>query len=139
MTTRIDEQLNTRYLVPGVDLGTAASAEMNGFEEDSGDLPYSQLPALMDIPSPTGWQDMLGLNQIAPSPDLIGPPPRMFSYMKKRDASNATASLHLPASAPGSVVDPSAALKIGRMKAMLAKYDQTVRGIHLRASQGGRP
>ena len=117
-------------------MGTAAAAEPDGFEEDSGDAPYSQLPRFLNIPSPTGWQDLLGLNQIAPSPSQIDPPPRPTSYLRAGTANSATASLRLQASRGGT--GASAPVKVKRMKAMLARYDQTVRRIHARASGGGR-
>lgn len=135
MTTRIDE-LNSRYLVPGVDLDTAASAELEGFEEDFGEAPYSQLPPLMDIPSPTGWQDLLGLNQAAPSPSQIDPPPRPISYLRLGAANRLTTSLQVQTSFASS--HAFATPKVERMKAMLSGYNQTVRRIYARASRGGR-
>ncbi len=51
MTNKIDE-LNARYLIPGIELGTTAVADPDGTEEDYGDAPYSQVPAVTDIPSP---------------------------------------------------------------------------------------
>ena len=135
MTTRIDE-LNSRYLVPGIDLGTAAPAELGEFEEDFGDAPYSQLPTLTGIRSPTGWQDMFGLNRVAPSPSSIDPPPRPSSYARAGIAN--TASPSLQSQIPRNQSRAFESLKIGRMKDMLAAYDQTVRRIHARTTGGSR-
>lgn len=135
---RIDE-LKTSYLIPGTDLGTTAVADPEGFEEDYGDAPYSRLPAFTEIPSPNGVHELLGLNQVAPSPTQIDPPPWPAIYSRGAATANrATASLHLPANAPGKGTDVSASQKIERMKKLLASYDQTVRRIHARASGGGR-
>lgn len=135
MTPKIDE-LNSRYLVPGIDLGTAASTELDGLGEDPIDSPYGQLPPLMEIPSPTGWQDLLGLNHAAPSPSQIDPPPRPTSHLGVRATNSATTSQRRQG--PGGGTRASAPLKVNRMKAMLARYEQMVRRIHARATGGGR-
>jgi hypothetical protein len=138
MTIKIDE-LNTRYLIPGIELGPAAAADPDGTEEDYGDAPYSQMPDVADMPSPIGWQDLLGLNQVSPSPSQIDPPPRPTS-MEKGTTANAigASSLRFLGSAPrdGRGAAP-ASPKIERMIGMLASYDHAARRIRARASEGG--
>jgi hypothetical protein len=95
MTIKIDE-LNARYLIPGVDLGTTAVADSDSTEEDYHDAPYSQLPAVTDIPSPTGWQDLLGLNQLSSSPSQIDPPPLPPSLKRGTNGNIGGNSLRLP-------------------------------------------
>jgi hypothetical protein len=137
MTTKIDE-LNARYLIPGVDLGTTAVADPDGTEEDYKDAPYSQVPEMTDIPSPTGWQDLFGLNQVSPSPSQIDPPPLPVSLGRGTGADIRGASLHFPKSASGDVVSAaSTSPKVERMLNMLTDYDQAARQIRARASEGG--
>lgn len=137
MRTKIDE-LSTHYLIPGVELGPAAVADPEGAEEDYGNAPYSQMPPMADVPSPTGWQDLLGLNQVAPSPSQIDPPPRPTSFENRRTANPVGASLLLTQSARADGMDASSATpKFDRMIAMLAAYDQAARRIRARASEGG--
>lgn len=137
MTTKIDE-LNTRYLLPGVDLGTTAAAEPDDAEEDYSDAPYSQMPAMTDIPSPTGWQDLLGLNQTSPSPSQIDPPPLPPSLTRGADGNIGGGSLRFPEGASGGGIGAaSISPKIERMLGMLAGYHQAARRIRARASEGG--
>lgn len=137
MTIKIDE-LNARYLIPGVDLGTTAVADADGTEEDYSDAPYSQVPGVTDIPSPTGWQDLLGLNQVSPSPSQIDPPPLPASPMRGPNANIEGGSLRFPEGASGDGKGAaSTSLKVERMFGMLAGYDQAVRRIRARAYEGG--
>jgi len=137
MTTRIEE-LNTRYLIPGMGQEIDTIGDPAGFEDDYGDAPYSQLPHLTDIPSPVGWQELLGLNQIPPSPSRIDPPPRPSASAEGAIANSEAASLRLPAwphrSRSGEPLSP----KIDRMMTMLAKHDRSVRRIRARASGDGQ-
>jgi hypothetical protein len=137
MTIKIDE-LNARYLIPGVDLGTTAVADPDGTEEDYSDAPYSQVPEVTDIPSPTGWQDLLGLNQVSPSPSQIDPPPLPASLQRWAKGNIGGSSLRFPKDASGDGM--GAALtspKVERMFGMLAGYDHVARRIRARASEGG--
>ena len=137
MTIKIDE-LNARYLIPGVDLGTTALADPDGTEEDYSDAPYSQVPAVTDIPSPTGWQDLLGLNQVSPSPSQIDPPPLPASLKRGANGNIGGSSLRFPEGASGDGTGAeSTSPKVERMFGMLAGYDQAARRIRARASEGG--
>ena len=137
MTTRIDE-LNTRYLIPGVDLGLPAVADTDGVDEDYGDAPYSQTPAVGEIPSPTAWQDLLGLNQVAPDPSRIDPPPRPTSFRQWPNSNSIGGPWRLPGNVNGSNAGaPAVSSKVERMIAMLARYERTARYIRARASEGG--
>jgi hypothetical protein len=137
MTTKIDE-LNTRYLIPGVELGAAAAADPEGAEEDYGDAPYSHLAPLGEMPSPTGWQDLLGLNRVSFEPGRIDPPPRPASLRQWPTATTIGGSLRLPVNItrddPGG---PAVSPKVDRMIAMLARYERATRYIRARASEGG--
>ncbi|HTF67875.1 MAG TPA: hypothetical protein VK638_34870 [Edaphobacter sp.] len=136
MTTKIDE-LSTRYLIPGIDMGTAAVADPDGVEDDYADAPYSQMPAVTDMPTSTGWQDLLGLNQISPSPSQIDPPPRP-TYSEWGTPANATvASFHFPGTdARNGLGEASTSPKVERMIGLLAGYSQAARLIRARASRG---
>src|SRR5215470_6784198 len=138
MPNKIDE-LNTRYLVPGIDLGTTALADADAAEEDYGDAPYSQVPPVADMPSPTGWQDLLGLNQVSPSSSQIERPPRPDPSEWNGTGDVVNAPLHFLRNAN---IDGGAAAsispKVKRMIGMLAAYDQTARRIRARASEGGQ-
>jgi hypothetical protein len=137
MTTKIDE-LNTRYLIPGSELGTTAMADPDGAEDDYGDAPYSQMPAMTDMPSPNGWQDLLDLNRISPDPSQIDPPPRPTSLEKGTAADAIDASQPSLGSLSGNgTVAVSTSPKVQRMIGMLAGYDLMVRRIRARASEGG--
>lgn len=137
MRSTIDE-LNTRYLIPGVELGPAAATDPEAGEEDYGNAPYSQMLAMPDVPSPTGWQDLLGLNQASPSPSQIDPPPRPTSFEKRKAAIAAGAFRLLPDGAHSKEMRAAPARpKFDRMIGMLAAYDQTARRIRARASEGG--
>ena len=138
MTIKIDE-LNARYLIPGVDLGTTAVADPDdGTEEDYSDAPYSQVPVVTDIPSPTAWQDLLGLNQVSPSPSQIDPPPLPVSLGRGPNGNIAGSSLRSPEGASGDAMDAAlTSPKVERMLGMLAGYDQVARRIRTRASEGG--
>jgi hypothetical protein len=137
MTIKIDE-LNARYLIPGVDLGTTAVADSDGTEEDYSDAPYSQVPAVTDIPSPTGWQDLLGLNQVSPSPSQIDPPPLPASLKRGAIGNIGASSLRFPEGASGNGMGAaSSSPKVERMLSMLAGYHQAARRIRTRASEGG--
>ena len=137
MTTKIDE-LNTRYLIPGVDLGTTAAVESDDTEEDYSDAPYSQMPAMTDIPSPTGWQDILGLNQVSPSPSQIDPPPLPASLQRWANENIGSSSLRFPKAPSGDGMGAvSTSSKVERMFDMLAGYDQATRRVRARASEGG--
>jgi hypothetical protein len=137
MTIKIDE-LNARYLIPGVDLGTTAVGDPDGTEEDYGDAPYSQVPAVTDIPSPTGWQDLLGLNQGSPSPSQIDPPPLPASLERGASANIGGNSIRFRKSSSGDGMDAaSTSPKVERMFDILASYDQATRRIRARATEGG--
>jgi hypothetical protein len=137
MTIKIDE-LNARYLIPGVDLGTTAVADADGTEEDYSDAPYSQVPAVTDIPSPTGWQELLGLNQVSPSPSQIDPPPLPASLKRGANGNIRSDSLRFAEGASGDGMGAaSTSLKVERMFGMLAGYDQAARRIRARAYEGG--
>jgi hypothetical protein len=136
MTTRIDE-LNTRYLIPGVELGLPAAIDEESFEEDYGDAPYSQIPPLGDMPSPTGWQDLLGLNQVPPDPSRIDPPPRPASLLQLKSASTVSGPFPLLGSSGDKAGAPSASPKVEQMIGMLARYERAARYIRARASEGG--
>jgi hypothetical protein len=137
MTTKIDE-LNTHYLLPGTEMGLSSVSDTEGAEEDYTNAPYSQLPPSGDIPSPTAWQDLLGLNQISPEPSQIDPPPRPSS-MESGSAANATGnSLRLLGASPrNGMAEASGSPKVQRMLGMLAGYSQAARQIRARASEGG--
>src|ERR1700741_3198997 len=137
MTITIDE-LNTRYLIPGVEMGTTATADLDGAEDDYRDAPYSQMPAVTDMPSPTGWQDLLGLNQVSPGPSQIDPPPRPPELDKGASANGIANSLRFLGSVNGNDKGSlSAARKVERMIGLLAAYDQAARRVRARASEGG--
>jgi hypothetical protein len=137
MTIKIDE-LNARYLIPGVDFGTTAVADPDGTEEDYSDAPYSQVPAVTDIPSPTGWQDLLGLNQVSPSPSQIDPPPLPVSLGRGPNGNIPDSSLRSPGGASDDGMGAaSTSAKVERMLGMLASYDQVARKIRARASESG--
>ena len=137
MTTRIDE-LNTRYLIPGVDLGPTAVADAEGGEEDFGDAPYSHMPPMGEIPSPTAWQDLLGLNEVPPDPTRIDPPPRPTSFRQLPTANPVGGPLRLMESVSSDGAGtPSVSPKVQRMIGMLASYRQAARYIRARASAGG--
>ena len=137
MTTRIDE-INTRYLIPGFELGPASAADAEGIEEDYGDAPYSQMPLVGDLPSPTGWQDLLGLNQISPSPSQIGAPPRPASLRQWPPANSIGGRLRLVESMTGERAGAlTGSPKVERMISMLARYERAARYIRARASEGG--
>ena len=131
MKINIDE-LNTRYLIPGLEIGPAA-ADPEGFEEDYSVAPYSQMSSVGDLPSPTGWQDLLGLNQMSPSPSQIDPPPRPASLGNRATAGETGGSLPFPGSTSrnGAGV-ASASPKFDRMLGILATYDQAARRIRVR-------
>src|SRR5215469_9565989 len=135
MTTRIDE-LNTRYLIPGVDIGPAAVADADRGEEDFGDAPYSQMPPMGEIPSPTGWQDLLGLNQVPPDPSRIDPPPQPSSFKRWPTTNAIGGPLRLMESVSSDGAGtPSVSPKVQRMIGMLASYRQAARYIRARASE----
>jgi hypothetical protein len=137
MKTKIDE-LSTHYLIPGVELAPTAVADPEMGEADYTDAPYSQMPAMADVPSPTGWQDLLGLNQVSPSPSQIDPPPRPTSLEKGATTNAPGAPLLLPGSAPGDGMGAASATpKFDRMIGMLAVYEQAARRIRARAAEGG--
>jgi len=119
-------------------LGPAAVDDAEGIEDDYGDVPYSQLAPLGEMPSPTGWQDLLGLNQVPPDPSRIDPPPRPLSLRQWPTASTIGGPLRLP----GNVTDPNSAApatspKVARMIGVLARYERSARYIRARASEGG--
>lgn len=138
MTTRVDE-LNARYLIPGVDLGPSAVAEAEHVEEDWGDAPYSQMPPVGEMPSPTGWQDLLGLNQVAPDPSRIDPPPRPTSLRQWPTADVISRLLRFPENAArdSAGAPPALSAKVARMIGVLARYERASRSIRARASEGG--
>lgn len=136
MTTKIDE-LNARYLIPGVDLGTTAVADPDGTDEDYSDAPYSQVPAVTDIPLPTGWQDLLGLNRVSPSPSQIDPPPLPASLKRWAKGNTGSSSLRSSEASGDDMRAASTSPKVERMFGMLAGYDQAARQIRARASEGG--
>ena len=137
MITKIDE-LNSRYLIPGIDLGTTAAADPDDTEEDYSEAPYSQVPAVTDIPSPTGWQDLLGLNQLSSSPSQIDPPPLPPSLKRRANGNIGGGSLRFPEGASGGGTGAaSTSPKVERMLSMLAGYHQAARRIRTRASEGG--
>ncbi len=137
MKTNIDE-LNTCYLIPGLEMGPAAATDPEGFEEDYSEAPYSQTSPVGDMPSPTGWQDLLGLNQMSPSPSQIDPPPRPACLGNGTTAGGTGGSLRFPGntSSNGASVS-SASPKFDRMLGILATYYQAARRIRARASEGG--
>jgi hypothetical protein len=134
MKTKLDE-LSTRYLIPGIELGPTAVPDPEG-GDNYGDAPYSQMPVVADLPSPTGWQDMLGLNQVSPGPSQIDPPPRPTSLEKATYAAGVP-PLHFLGNAPGNGIDrASASPRLDRMLGMLASYDRAARRIRARAGSG---
>jgi hypothetical protein len=136
MTDKID-QLNTSYLIPGFELGPSFVADPEEADQDYEDAPYSQMQSLGDIPSPNGWKDMFGLNQVAPGPSQIDPPTRPVA--ERATSTNATnASLSFPQNASyGGMGAAAASPKVKRMIGMFTAYEQATNRIRARASDGG--
>jgi hypothetical protein len=135
MNPRIDD-LNTRYLIPGASIDTTAAADPEGFVDDSSDnAPYSQMPARENAPSDAGWQDMLGLDRIAPDPTQIDPPLR--SMLPGGEQSVDLVGSMFSSTSVGLGQDAGeASQKVKQMMGMLAGYDLNVRRMRARASMG---
>jgi hypothetical protein len=131
-------ELSTRYLIPGYDLEPTAVAEPEEAGEEYGDAPYGQMPPA-DLPSPGGWKELLGLNQVSPGPSQIDPPTRPASFKGVMRAKAQDASLPFPRSALlGGMGGAPSSPKVGRMLGLLAEYRRAAIRIRARTLDGRR-
>jgi hypothetical protein len=124
--------LKAQYEIPGFEIAPRAF-EPEEAGDDFSDAPYSQDAAVLSVPSTAGWQELLGLTAIAPSPISIDPPTREKTSGWR---SGAAASYHLPREAGGvgtemSVTSPS----VRQMMAVLAQTRRAVARIRARAKE----
>jgi hypothetical protein len=133
---RIDE-LSSRYVIPGFGLDPTG-VEPEESDKDYKDAPYSQMPAA-DVPSPGGWQALLGLNQVSPGPGQIDPPTRPASFERGAGANAASVFLGFSRNPfPGEMGTAFSSPKVGRMRDLLALYQQAEKEIRARSTGGGR-
>jgi hypothetical protein len=131
MATRVDD-LNGRYLVPGIATEPTAAVDVEGLEHDSVPEPYSQPQELGSLPTESGWQDMLGLNRIAPDPTQIGRPPRPLA--------NASQSSEGSGSGDATTSKRQVAMSspaVQRMLGMLDGHERLTRSMRARAAMAG--
>jgi hypothetical protein len=124
------------YFFERPDLASAAAVEI-GEGEEFDDAPYSQVPSVVSAPSLSGgWKELLGLNEVAPGPSQIGPPPRPASFEGDTAANAANRNLLRDGASGMSAVSSSP--RVGRMMEIIAAYQQTAGRIRARASDGGQ-
>lgn len=136
MTDKIN-QLNTSYLIPGFELGPSFVADPEETDQDYENAPYSQMHSLGDIPSPDGWKDMFGLNQVVPSPNQIDPPTRPVSQMGTGASIRSDLARISQSISSDSMGVAASSLKVKRMIGMFTAYEQMASRIRTRASDGG--
>jgi hypothetical protein len=127
---RIDS-LNTQYEIPGFDIAPKGF-DPEEVEEDFRDAPYSLDAAVTTIPSPRGWQQLLGLTEVSPTPISIDPPTRPGTGESKI---RATASYRVHRDADGDTQFPASSISVRRMLTMLTQTRQTVAKIRARAME----
>ena len=128
---RIDH-LEAQYEIPGFEV-TPRAFEPEEAGEDFADAPFGQDTAVSTIPSPTGWQELLGLTTIAPTAISIEPPTRKMTGGSR---SGITAARRLPgdtgtAGAKVQAAPPS----VRRLLAVMAQTRETVARIRARAKE----
>jgi len=135
MANRIDE-LNTSYLIPGIDLGTESIDEVDEADDDLSYHPYGGLLNQRLEPSvPGNWQDLFGLGRVMPEPTQMDPPPRP-TIIDGQIASGKDAffrSMHITGSRFSS--DTQSDLKVQRMLKLMHSSIQAVRGLRARAAE----
>jgi len=126
---RIDN-LNAQYEIPGFEVAPKAF-EPEEAEEDVRDAPYSLDTLITSIPSPSGWQQLLGLTQVSPTPISIDPPMRPAAGGK----TSATAPHRVHRDAGVDTPSSTSSINVRRMLALLTQTRQNVARIRARAME----
>ena len=128
---RIDH-LEAQYEIPGFEIAPRAF-EPDEAEEDFADAPFRDDVRISTIPSPAGWQQLLGLTAVAPTAISIDPPTRKTTGEPRFGI---TAAYRLPENAAGTGAPMQAAsASVRRMLAVMARTQQTVARIRARARE----
>lgn len=126
---RID-QLAAQYEIPGFEIAPRA---FEPEEEDFADAPFGQDTVVSSVPSPVGWQKLLGLTTIAPTAISIDPPTRK---MTGETRSGIMAASRLPGDTGSAGAKVQAAPpSVRRMLAVMARTRETVARIRARAKE----
>jgi hypothetical protein len=126
------EQLEAQYEIPGFEIAPNAF-EPEEAGDDFADAPFGQDAGVSAIPSPSGWQELLGLTTAAPTAISIDPPTRKTTSGYRSGITNASRVLANadPAGAKLKTAPPS----VRRMIAVMARTRQTVARIRARAQE----
>ena len=129
---RIDH-LEAQYEIPGFEIAPRAF-EPEEAEEDFADAPFAQDVLVSTVPSPVGWQELLGLTTVPPSPISIDPPTRKISSGSRPGI---TTAYRLPENGNSSVVRArSASVSVRRMVAVMTQTRHAIARIRARAQEG---
>jgi hypothetical protein len=126
------DNLNAQYEIPGFEIAPKAF-EPEEVEEDFRDAPYSLNAGVASIPSPGGWQQLLGLTEVSPTPISIDPPIRPAAGEWK---TKATASYRVHRDTGGDTPSPTSSINVKRMLSMLTQTRKNVARIRARAMEG---
>jgi hypothetical protein len=123
-----------QYEIPGFDI--APQQLESGEEEDFGEAPYSLDPGITAPPPAGGWQQLLGLTQLSPTPTSIDPPTRQVTGMWRHGA---TASFQVvkDAAARRESALVNVSPEVGQMMKLLASREETIAKIRQRAGEAG--
>jgi hypothetical protein len=127
--------VNTQYEIPGFDV--APQAFEPGEDDDFDGAPYSRDPGVVSPPPAGGWQKLLGLMELPPTPTSIEPPTRQTTG---RSHLGDTASHAVVGSQTDRNDSQSTELspKVSRMMTMLASRQEAVVTIRIRAAEVGQ-
>jgi hypothetical protein len=127
--------VNTQYEIPGFDVAPQAFEPEE--DDDFEGAPYSRDPGVNSPPPAGGWQQLLGLMELPPTPTSIDPPTRQ---MMGRAHLGDTASHVVAGSQTDRNESQSIALspKVNRMMTMLASRQEAVVTIRIRAAEVGQ-
>lgn len=128
------DSVGAQYEIPGFEIAPRAF-EPEEVEDDPGDAPYSLSAMPLANPSPGGWQQMLGLDQIPPTPHSIDPPARPPAGSSR--PGSASHGLRA-ASGSGGTASAGSSASVRRMMAMVAQARRDVARIRARAAEGAR-
>jgi hypothetical protein len=127
--------VNTQYEIPGFDIAPQAFEPEE--DDDFEGAPYSRDSGVTSHPPVGGWQQLLGLMQISPTPTSIEPPTRQMTGQSRLGS---TASYSVTGNQADRNDSQSTAItaKVSRMMTMLASRQEAVVKIRIRAAEVGQ-